>query len=182
VAKVYFTDDAEALAFKAWDALKLTPPADLDLVAEKLGIDLHRQEFVPEIDGLYLRIPNCPPVIAVNCSYVKPPGRQRFTIAHEIGHHLLARGHTLGGRLLFLDSVATSKTVMERACDRFAALLLLPEDLVRAHYAELAGNPDHRVGILAERFGVSIAAMRRRLRELGLVYAVDRFGRPYGSS
>ena len=178
--RLRFTDEPEAFAHKAWNALDLTPPADVDLVARKLGIDVHRQEFVPEIDGLYLRIPGCPPVIAVNSSYVKPVGRQRFTAAHEIGHHLLSHGRTTSDRVFFLDKAGMSKSTTERACDRFAALLLLPEDLVREHFASLSGNPENRVAILAERFGVSTAAVRRRLRELGLPYGVDRFGRVYG--
>ena len=179
MTRVHFNDEAEMFAHKAWTALKLTPPADLDLVARKLGVDLHRREFVPEIDGMYLRVPGCPPVIAINSSYVKPVGRQRFTIAHEIGHHLLTRGRTAIDRVLFLDSTATSKTALERACDRFAALLLLPEELVKLSYKDLEANPENRVAIIAQRFGVSLWAVRRRLKELGLPYAVDRFGRRY---
>ena len=179
MSRIHFTDEAEMFAHKAWSALKLTPPADLDLVARKLGIDLHRREFVSEIDGMYLRVPGCPPVIAVNSSYIKPIGRQRFTTAHEMGHHLLTHGRTVIDRVLFLDSTSTSKTALERACDRFAALLLLPEELVRRSYKELEANPEHRVAIIAERFGVSLSAVRRRLRELALPYALDRFGRKY---
>ncbi|MDO8681914.1 MAG: ImmA/IrrE family metallo-endopeptidase [Armatimonadota bacterium] len=176
---VYFSDEAEMFAHKAWKALDLTPPADVDMVARKLGIALHRQEFVPEIDGLYLRIPDCPPVIAINSSYVKPPGRQRFTAAHEIGHHLLSRGRLVSDRVFFLDGADTKKNAMETACDRFAALLLMPEDLIRRHFKELEANKENRVAILADRFGVSAWAVRRRLKELGLPYATYRFGRQY---
>jgi Zn-dependent peptidase ImmA (M78 family) len=179
VSSVHFTDEAEMFAHKAWNALGLTPPADVDLVAQKLGIDMVRQEFVPEIDGLYLRIPGCPPVIAINSTYIKPPGRQRFTAAHEIGHHLLARGRTTTNRVIFLDGVDTTRSSTERACDRFAALLLMPEELFREHYQALASNPEHRVAILAERFGVSLSAVKRRLKELGLPFGTNRFGRPY---
>ena len=179
MTRIHFTDEAEMFAHKAWDALGLTPPADVDLVAHKLGIDIVRQEFVPEIDGLYLRIPGCPPVIAINSSYIKPPGRQRFTAAHEIGHHLLARGRTTTDRVIFLDGTDTAKCSTERACDRFAALLLMPEEIFRQYHKELASNPEHRIAILAERFGVSIAAVKSRLRELGLPQGVNRFGRQY---
>jgi Zn-dependent peptidase ImmA (M78 family) len=168
VSRVHFTDEAEMFAHKAWSALALTPPADVDVVAQKLGIDIVRQEFVPEIDGLYLRIPGCPPVIAINCSYVKPHGRQRFTVAHEIGHHLLTRGKITSDRVIFLDGAETSKSTMERACDRFAALLLMPEEIFRTYHKDLASNAEHRVAILADRFGVSISAVRRRLRDLDL--------------
>lgn len=170
VAGIYFTDDAERFAFRAWESLKLDPPVDVDRVAAKLGIDLYRQEFVEEIDGLYLQIPGAPPVIAVNNSYLKPLGRQRFTAAHEIGHHLLCQRMASKSRLFYIDSVKTRKNSIERSCDRFAALLLMPEQLTRQWFEELAANRENRVAIMAERFGVSPWAMRVRLRELELPY------------
>ncbi|MHB9036276.1 MAG: ImmA/IrrE family metallo-endopeptidase [Armatimonadota bacterium] len=168
MAGLHFQDDAERYAHKAWENLSLELPVDLGQVAKRLGIDIHEREFVEEIDGVYLRLPGAPPVIAVNNSYIKPPVRRRFTLAHEIGHHLLGRRITPESRLFFLDSSGTKRTMMERACDRFAALLLMPEELVRHHYSELAHNSDCRVSIMADRFGVSSWALRRRLKELGL--------------
>lgn len=164
---LHFHDEAERLAYKAWETLKLEPPVDLELVASRLGVEIHRTEFVEEIDGLYLRLPNAPPVIAVNTSYIKPESRRRFTLAHEIGHHLLGRRINATERLFFLDTSRQGRDMMERACDRFAALLLMPDVLVRRYHEELAGNPTNRAAIMAERFGVSAWAMRRRLRELG---------------
>ncbi|MBI2844833.1 MAG: ImmA/IrrE family metallo-endopeptidase [Armatimonadetes bacterium] len=170
MADLYFTDDAERFAYKAWETLKLEPPVDVDRIAERLGVDLYREEFVEEIDGFYLRIPGAPPVVAINNSYIKPCGRQRFTSAHEIGHHLLCRRVKTKTRLFYLDSVRTRKTALERACDRFAALLLMPEPLVRQWFEDLSANPENRVAIMSERFGVSAWAMRVRLRELDLPY------------
>lgn len=170
MAGVHFIDDAERFAHRAWESLKLEPPVDVSKVAKRLGIELYKEEFVPEVDGLYLLIPGAPPVVAVNCSYLKPPGRQRFTTAHEIAHHLLGRRIKSPARIFFIDSVKTSKTLLERACDRFAALLLMPEDLVRKWFEELSANPENRIAIMSERFGVSPWAMRVRLRELGLPY------------
>lgn len=170
MARVYFADDAERFAWQAWKSLKLEPPVDVGKVARRLGIDLYREDFVEQIDGLYLRMPDAPPVIAVNSSYLKPPGRQRFTAAHEIGHHLLAGRVSPKSRVFYIDGVKTRKTTLERACDRFAALLLMPESIVRQWFEELAANPENRVAIMSERFGVSRWAMRVRLRELGLPY------------
>lgn len=154
-------------AHKAWETLKLEPPVDLSRVAERLGIEVCEREFVREIDGLYLRLPDAPPVIAVNNSYVKPAARRRFTLAHEIGHHLL--GHRMPDtRLFYFDTSNTRRSIIERACDRFAALLLMPDDWVRRYYEELSFNAENRVSIMSQRFGVSAIAMKRRLRELGL--------------
>lgn len=169
LARLHFSDDAELFAHKAWETLKLELPVDLGKVAGRLGIEVHEREFVDEVDGLYLRMDGAPPVIAVNSSYTKPPVRRRFTLAHEIGHHLLMTRLSPVGRLFFFDGTKPRRTMMEHACDKFAVLLLMPESLVRQHFEELRHNPQRRVSIMAERFGVSAWAMRRRLRELGLV-------------
>ena len=163
-----FEEEAAYFARRAWESLKLSLPVELERVADKLGIVVSERDFDESIDGLYLRLPGAPPVIAVNTSYVKPPTRRRFTLAHEIGHHLLNRDTNTDTRLFFFDTLSTRRTLIERACDRFAVLLLMPEDLVRAHYAELEHNPGKRIAVMAERFGVSTWALRRRLRELGL--------------
>jgi Zn-dependent peptidase ImmA (M78 family) len=155
-------------AHKAWEKLKLQAPADVMKVAERLGIEVHEREFEEEIDGVYIRIPGAPPVIAVNCCYLKPEGRKRFTLAHEIGHHLLSRGAKADSRFCIFDAANTRRTMMERACDRFAAHLLMPEELVRQFYTDLVHNARQRIPIMAERFGVSTWALRRRLRELGM--------------
>ncbi|OFX14468.1 MAG: hypothetical protein A2Z18_04685 [Armatimonadetes bacterium RBG_16_58_9] len=168
MSKLHFEDEAELFAHKAWGTLNLTPPVDLSVVAGRLGIEVRESEFVEEIDGLYLRLPGAPPIIALNNSYIKPPARRRFTLAHENGHHLLCRRISPGRRLFFFDTMKTRRTMMERACDRFAALLLMPEELVRQYYRELAYNDAQRTRIMAERFGVSATAVRRRLKELGL--------------
>lgn len=168
MTRLHFEDEAELFAHKAWQTLKLEPPVDLRLVAERLGLEIHEREFVEEIDGLYLRLPGAPPIIAVNNSYTRPLTRRRFTLAHEIAHHLLTSRISPGHRMFFFDSSKTNRSLVERACDRFAALLLMPEDLVRQYYGDLSANSEQRVSIMAERFGVSAWALRRRLKELGL--------------
>ena len=74
---------------KHGETLRLEPPVDLNLVAARLGIEVIEREFVEQVDGIYLRIPGAPPIIAINNCYLKPYARKRFTLAHEIGHHLL---------------------------------------------------------------------------------------------
>ncbi|NLN77184.1 MAG: ImmA/IrrE family metallo-endopeptidase [Armatimonadetes bacterium] len=175
MARLHFTDEAEMYAYKAWQTLKLEPPADLQKVAQRLGIEVCEREFSGEVDGLYLRLPDVPPIIAINNSYIKPQVRRRFTLAHEIGHHLLSRRIQPGSRMFFFDTSSKKISIMERACDRFAALLLMPEDWVRRYFEELSFNPRLRVQIMASRFDVSMPAMRRRLRELGL--QENRFNR-----
>jgi len=90
-------------------------------------------------------------------------GRRRFSLAHEFKHVV---DHRLKARL-YRDRRQTSAYLQaERAADVFAAALLMPKPWVkRAFYDE--GIRDERV--LARHFGVSVAAMRVRIDQLGLL-------------
>lgn len=156
------------LAHKAWDTLLLSPPVDLSRVAGSLGLHLCEKEFDDSIDGLYVRLPEGFARIGINNLYTKPMTRRRFTLAHEIGHHLLSRKINIGSKLFFVDGSKTGSSIMEKACNRFAVLLLMPEMLVKEHHEQLVHNPENRLAILSDRFGVSNWAMRRRLKEIGL--------------
>lgn len=97
--------------------------------------------------------------------------RQRFTIAHEIGHY--ASGHMADGRTMFRD---TSETFTGRVyqpeeieANRFAADLLMPASLVES---SIKRDGFKTVQALAQRFGVSTSAMRWRLVNLGLLSSV----------
>ena len=102
----------------------------------------------------------------------RSPGRRNFTIAHELGHwHLHRTAGTAHTRFCRTDEVGGDARAVhdtariEREANRFAAALLMPEALVRAHAEELRLN----VNLLAERFGVSGLAMQVRLESLGLL-------------
>jgi Zn-dependent peptidase ImmA (M78 family) len=91
--------------------------------------------------------------------------RQRFTIAHELGHFFMHRKDdvTKGSLISFRGE----RTKGETEADQFAAELLMPEKrLMEAYENEIF--PTARK--LAEIFGVSKAAMMFRLDRLNLVY------------
>lgn len=86
-----------------------------------------------------------------------PLPRQRFTIAHEIGHHVL--GHTKTSARL-RDPNFTDKSPIETAANNFAAELLVPMEIL-----EIAIGDDLSKSRLelSEMFGVSEAVMSIRL-------------------
>ena len=88
--------------------------------------------------------------------------RQRFTIAHEIGHFVL---HPARCRPERGGTVNEAGRMEEREADAFAAELLMPEHLVR----DAAREQGLDVTRLADRFEVSRKAMQTRLRSLGLI-------------
>jgi hypothetical protein len=106
----------------------------------------------------------------------RSPGRRRFTIAHEIGHLVL---HVPVAKEAFYDRPTDIREIeegspgeeppelrkREREANAFARELLMPEPLVD----EQAHATGFNLPALANRFEVSVPAMRLRLRLLKLL-------------
>lgn len=147
-----------------WDG-KL--PVDPEAIAKSMGI-----RVVPEFDlggasGLIELERDG--LATIYYDMTEAPVRQRFTIAHEIGHYAL--GHLDRYQTRFRDTSANFRTYQadpsETAANQFAADLLMPERIVR--YAVLdKGVQD--VGRLANLFFVSQVAMGYRMKNLGLAW------------
>lgn len=132
-------------------------PVDPKAIAEAVGLHVlelpqERRDLSGEIDGdrIYFN---------PNESLV----RQRFTIAHELGHFMLNHGHSFRDPSLNFSWRNGSHEV---EANKFASELLMPEVAVR-HFVVDKGVTDAQV--LADRFGVSLAALRFRLINLGLI-------------
>ncbi|MEN6566013.1 MAG: ImmA/IrrE family metallo-endopeptidase, partial [Veillonellales bacterium] len=87
--KTYYLDPLERYAESAWRRLNLEPPVDLDVVRRFLKIRLSKKIMSSNIYGLYVVTPKGQRVIRVNSLMDIYPARKRWTIAHEIGHHLM---------------------------------------------------------------------------------------------
>lgn len=88
--------------------------------------------------------------------------RQRFTLAHELAHYVLHKSVSES----FTDTVffrGASVNNFEYAANEFAAKLLMPENKVR----EVVRSGTNNIKALAESFGVSVAAMLYRVKQLG---------------
>ena len=83
---------------------------------------------------------------------------QRFTIAHELGHHVM--GHDSCG----------SVDLQERQANVFAAELLIPLPLLRHALTKIRG-----LGALSQLFLVSKEAMQYKLNEHGLLLKLSGF-------
>jgi Zn-dependent peptidase ImmA (M78 family) len=156
--------DPHSAASALLDAAKIEEaPVDVDALAIACGARIVRLQLPPALSGAILEFEDGP-VIAVNEGQV--PGRQRFTAAHELGHHLL-RHHDR----FHVDLSASTEVgeppgynwLHEREANEFAADLLMPAALVRRHAISDASPRG-----LAEVFGVSPIAMSYRLQNLGL--------------
>ena len=89
--------------------------------------------------------------------------RQRFAIAHEIGHYVLGHGDSLRDPAANFSS--NNHDYKEVAANHFAAQLLMPKGSVLKAVRELRITS---ISKLADRFKVSEVAMLYRLKNLGL--------------
>lgn len=163
---------AEGLAKKVLSAYANSLPVDVKSIAEQLGVEVRIQPLCfhpdPELrtaSGAAC-IENGRRVIFVNSS--DSPARQRFTLAHELAHHVI--GHTENGRR-FRDTMKSSDYAFqadpnEIEANRFAAELLMPADSVISAFSS---NEVSSLSELASLFGVSEAAMRVRAKNLRLL-------------
>lgn len=137
----------------------LGTPVDIHSVAEFLGLEVCEEAMDDELSG-YIEPRQSGWVIGVNVYH--HPNRQRFTIAHEIGHFIL---HKPTEKLVDVTFARRSgrRNTMENEADAFAAALLMPENEVREHIASGVNSLDK----VAAKFGVSAMAAKYRVQSLG---------------
>lgn len=154
----------EQLGFDALDIWQLLDCIDVPVALHEFGDSAG--------DGLYLW-ENEEALIVVNAS--GRPSRQRFTAAHELGHHEMHRFEH--SRLLIADeNIFGSNAEREQEANAFAAYLLAPDEAVRgavgaARGAEITAD---RVVEVMGRFGLSYEAMIWRLVNIGLIKHAER--------
>src|SRR5437870_676132 len=88
-----------------------------------------------------------------------PTARERWRLAHEIGHHVLHGGEPVP------RTVQWEKNELELDADLFAAELLMPEALVEKAAKEYQGHPID-IEETARWFRVGRQEMEKRLRQL----------------
>jgi len=139
-----------------------TFPLDLLGVADKFDIRIERIALEDDLSGiLYKEKESNSWVMQINEDH--HPNRQRYTIAHELGHFCLHRH--LKQRFedkIFFRGVEANKP--EWQANDFASAILMPEDRFR----EMVRSGASKVEVLAKEFKVSTLALRIRAKNLGI--------------
>lgn len=164
------------------DAKIKVPPVPVDCLIRSHGIVIARKRFDDETSGLiYVDAKTNNVVVGLNVSHSKT--RQRFTLAHELGHFLL---HKQNGGGLHVDDrdffikfrdhhSSDGSDREEREANAFAAELLMPSSFLGRDAGKLqeglSFSDETAVRELASRYGVSIQALSFRLVNLGLIDA-----------
>jgi len=156
-------------------------PVDLEKIADHLNIQIVYDDLDDDVSGFLVAERNSKAVAVIN--KLHPRNRQRFTIAHEIGHFKL-HVQSEDEETIFVDKKyafhrdANSSLGIydqEKEANAFASNLLMPEHLVEAAIAELNlyTLDDNDMPILAKKIGVSEQALGFRLQSLGYQVGQD---------
>jgi len=151
------------------------PPVNVEQIALAEQIQIVRSAADWSESGFLLR-DRKRIIIGVNSRTARK--RQRFTIAHELGHWQLHDGKPLivdqSVMINKRDDVSSQATDTEEIeANRFAARLLMPKDFVQAaiqhHMKSGIGSREELISVLARHFDVSADAMGYRLINLGVL-------------
>jgi Zn-dependent peptidase ImmA (M78 family) len=150
------------------------PPIDVLAIARGERAQVVHHALGSDVSGVLIRNDDR---ILLGVNSAHHPRRQRFTIAHELGHLVLhpGRPYTVDSpvRLNWRNDLSSLATDQEEiAANKFAAELLMPEGMIRSAVRALATprvpNEDQILGRLAREFDVSVEAMSFRLINLGI--------------
>ncbi len=157
----------EQVALEARRAAGLDPaePAwDLVRIVERLGLYAFVLTLDPrsgtEMDGSYVALPRGGVALIGDAG---ESGRRRFTLAHELGHHVLADEYAAEW------IVGAGATDREKLISAFAIHFLMPRSAIQARWTKLKGAADPRDATirLAVEFGMSWSAACAQVQRVG---------------
>lgn len=154
----------EKMASRVLAIRKLTPPFDLDQLATEYG----ELEYIPlpfGVDGITIGIGSATkPGILINTS--APTTRQKFTLAHEIGH-IVIPWHT-GTIVSHLSprQVDSAYMQMETEANRFAAELLMPSNWLVDEFQRAENVEQYFRSVLTQAGASKEATLNKILRPL----------------
>ncbi len=136
--------------------LGLNPIHDMAELMEDRGVKVLFCHLL-DVDGLttQVRMGNMPDAHVIVVNQGDTRDRQRFTIAHEIGHMLLDVSPGLDE---------------EKAAHRFAGAFLMPEEVLWLRIGKHRSDVDWKELLLLKMaFGMSVQAITYRCKDLGII-------------
>ena len=159
----------EEKANKILKQLDLTVPISVEGIAQTLNIEIKKaSDEEISVSGLLYRKDGIA-YMAINSA--EPEVRQRFTIAHEIGHFILheSKDIFIEYREKTKDNTIELKTNKEIEANHFSACLLMPREEIEKDVKKINNQiSKNEIEILATKYKVSEDAMTFRLLNLNL--------------
>ena len=154
-------EDTEKAANDFRNYIKISnkqPISDLINILENLGIIIiqikNPDNRFDDFDGLSEIVNNIPVIVLLDG--IKDGARQRFTIAHELGHLVL--------------NINNDELDEEKLCNRFASALLMPKEAIINEFGYSRGNINFfELTAFKNEFKVSYAAIVYRLKDLNII-------------
>lgn len=140
-----------------------TPPVDLERVVVYLGFEYHPVNFPNGVDALLLTTTDGRKLAGVNASH--HPHRQRFSLAHEIGHRLLGHEVSYYRADISIDHPPTSidhrneAKHLETEANIFAGELLVPLEMLKSAYVRVQDLESLAKVFIVSTQVISIAVM-----------------------
>lgn len=154
-------NDAEKAAEKFRNFIEISnkqPISDLINILENLGIIIiqvkNYDNRFSDFDGLSEIVEGVPVIVLLDG--ITDGARQRFTIAHELGH-------------LILD-IKNEKIDAEKLANRFASALLMPKEAIINEFGLFRKNISfYELNAFKNEYKVSYAAIVYRLKDLNII-------------
>lgn len=182
--EVKFTNAYDLLKHAESNGISISAPINLEEILNLLVISIEYEPELEEKDVIgEIAFNDQKPVIRINPFQNSYKVRERFTIAHEIGHYCL---HSSSDRDGFTDSRKTMSRSgsywdkFESEANNFAAKLLMPKDLLvkegkkiieqyKVDESKTSMPAKLFVEQVSSMFLVSSKAMEYRLKNLGVI-------------
>lgn len=133
-------------------------------------IDIEAIAFDSGIDVLYEPLNGCEATLVgfgnKAIATVRPSssrGRERFSVAHEIGHWLMHRGRSFQCRADDIVQNFSADFRLEKEADEFASHLLMPTSMIQPAIKTINKPGLHHLQEMAVQFEVSLQAVSIRL-------------------
>jgi Zn-dependent peptidase ImmA (M78 family) len=152
----------------------------VDRIVESLGIEIKLDRVDDDLSGFLVRETKGQKRSIIGANKSHHPHRQRFTLAHELGHFLLHEGETVhldDARQAFTINLRNVESAKgedndEREANLFAAELLMPAKFLmhdlQGKNLDLLGDTA-LLERLARKYKVSVQALTFRLANLGYI-------------
>jgi Zn-dependent peptidase ImmA (M78 family) len=147
---------AEALR-KTWQLGEAPIESVTQSIEDHGGIVVGHHEEAVQFDGLSGRANRQFPIVVANLAV--PADRRRYDLAHELGH-------------LVMDFDGLPAKREEDLAHRFAAAFLVPARIAKAELgAKRRFLSPEELGLLKQKYGLSMQAWARRARDLSIIDA-----------
>jgi Zn-dependent peptidase ImmA (M78 family) len=137
-------------------------PLDVEGVVKALGIDIRKEDLKDDLSGVLRKSPESSKwEMLINAKH--HPNRQRYTMAHELGHYCLHRHIQIEFEdKIFFRGGESNKEEMQ--ANSFASEVLMPD----SDFRKMVHDGKNKIDDLAQEFGVSTLALRIRAKNLGM--------------